>query len=150
MTKRRVAASEMPQMILSESWKNWRAKQGVMLGLNTAESEKLRKNSHSLLHRGRVIRSTVERSCFHLMENGVSFMTLGSVTLKDNIYIGEEERTKDISLSFGMKSYFLLSPNTISQACLLMAFNKPLSYFTHFKSIPDGHFSVAHIIFELI
>lgn len=137
-------------MILSESWKDQRAKQGVMLGLNTAESEKLRKNSASLLHRGSMIRNAVKRSCFHLMENGVSFMTLGPATLKDNICIGEEERTKDISLSFGMKSYFLLSPNTISQACLLMAFNKPLSYFTHLKSIPESHFSVAHIIFEFL
>lgn len=92
MTKRRVAAWEMPQMILSESWKNWRAKYGVMLGLNTAESEKLRKNSDSFLHRGSVIRNTV---------NVVSFMTLGPVTLKDTICIGQEERTKDIWLSFG-------------------------------------------------
>lgn len=121
-----------------------------MLGLNTAESEKLRKNSDSLLHRGSVIRNTVKRLRFHLMESVVSFITLGPATLKDNICIGEEERTKDILLSFGMKSYFLLSPYTISQACFPMAFNKPLNYFTHLKSIPDSHFSVAHIIFDLI
>lgn len=121
-----------------------------MLGLNTAESEMLRENSDPLLHRGSMIKSTVKRSCFPLMENSVPFMTLGPATLKDNICIGEEERTKDISLSFRMKSYFLLSPNTVSQACLPMAFNKPLSYFTHLKGIPDSHFSVAYIIFELI
>lgn len=63
--------------------------------------------------------------------DGVSFITLGPATLKDNICIGEEERTKDTLLLFGMKSYFLLFPNTVLQAYLLMDFNKPWSYFTH-------------------
>lgn len=74
----------------------------------------------------------------------MSFITLGPATLKDNICIGGEERTKDTLPSFGMKSYFLLSPNTVPQAYLLMAFNKPWSYFTLLKSIPENHFSVAH------
>ena len=75
----------------------------------------------------------------------MSFITLGPGTLKENICIGEEERTKDTLLFFGMKSYFLLSPNAIPQAYLLMAFSKPRSYFTHLKSIPENHFSVAHL-----
>ena len=75
---------------------------------------------------------------------GVSFITLGLATLKDNICIGEEERTKDTLPSFGMKSYFPLSPNAIPQAYHLMAFNKPWSSFTHLKSIPENHFAVAH------
>lgn len=80
----------------------------------------------------------------------MSFITLGPATLKETICIGEDDRTNDIFPSFGMKSYFLLSPNTLPQAyTLLMAFSKPWNYFTHLKGIPENHFPVA-AVFELV
>lgn len=80
----------------------------------------------------------------------MSFVTLGPATLKDTICIGEDERTEDALPSFGRKSNFLLSPDTIPPAYFLMAFNKPWSYFTHLKSVPENHFSVAHTVLESI
>lgn len=80
----------------------------------------------------------------------MSFITLGPATLKETICIGEDERTKDIFPSFGMRSHLLLSPNTLPQAyALLMAFDKLWSYFTLLKGIPESYFPVATVL-ELV
>lgn len=64
---------------------------------------------------------------------GVSFITLGPDTLKEIICIGEDERTKDTFPSFGMKSYFLLSPNTVPQAYPLDGFQQATKLFYTLK-----------------